>query len=281
MKNKITPVIALLGSLAAAQTFAVAQDAPPATAALATPFTVQVIRVEVDRQIAESRQLYVGQSDNFTLVLYIKAPGKTLLKTDQPAKVITKLADDKGTDLTKSATISPGITGHPSNVQRLMSTNLQVTDDGQAAALTIQSGVLPAAGATKITVQGTLAMTCGLHSATDMQKGVALAKDTALNLAGHPAKVAMVENQGGHLSVEFSSSQPLSTIKSLRFLGADGHEIKATRAGSGYSGFTGSETYTVDYSLAEKVDQADIECTYWDKTENITIPINVEAGIGL
>ena len=282
MKNPSLSVLALVAALAVAQTFLDAQDAPPTAVAAAT---VEAIRLDVDRKIPESMDLYVGGSEGTEVVLYVKVPGKVMLETDQKSNIITKFADDRGSDLAKSAgtvAAAPGMANRTSNAMRNpLSTNLRVSGDGQAAALTIRSSIRPAVGATKLFVGGNLPVVCGTHSIKNTQNNVALVKDAPITIAGHAAKLDLVEDEGDQMAVAISSNQPFGAASAVRFLGADGHEIKSRISSHGSYGANGMMTYSISFMLDEKVRQADIECTYWDKTETINVPIDLELSIGI
>ncbi len=285
--NKSLPVLTVAAALLAAQCFLAAQSAPPTAtpAAPAAPIKVRPIRLEIDRKVPESMQLFVGGMEATEVDLYIKPDGKTMLEADKSANYITSFTDDVGTDLAKVAAPAAGASGGTNRstfaARNPLITNLRVTDDGQAAVLTIRSTVLPAADAAKILIRGAVPIICGTHSVKDTQNNVALVKDASVTFAGHPAKIDLVENEGDQLAVALSSSQPFSTIKTVRFLAADGHEIKSKISSRSSFGFTGAMTYSISFMLDEKVSKTDIECTYWDKTETVTVPVDFAVGVGL
>ncbi len=289
MNIKSIFAVAIVAAVGAARTFVAAQEASPVASPSAltptapiSPITIRPIRLEIDRKIPESMQLYVGSNEGTEVVLYLKADGKTMLDSEKSANILTKFADDTGTDLTKAAAPVPSSASRSAFAARNpLQTSLRVSDDGQTAALTLRSSILPAADATKIILRGALPINCGTHSVKDTQNNVALTKDAVITIAGHPAKVDSVEDMGAQMVITISSNQSFSTIKTVRFLDADGHEIKSKVSSRGSYGINGSMTYSVSYALDEKVTKADVECNYWDKAEVVTVPIDLVIGVGI
>ena len=72
--------------------------------------------------------------------------------------------------------------------------------------------------------------------------------------------------------------QPLTAIKSIAFLDADGREIKSQRTGAGRL-LRQHRPDDSTYSLEKKVNKATVKVTYFE-TENLSVPVNLTVNVG-
>ena len=233
----------------------------------------------IARPMKEARfggSMAFGVQPGTRVSLFVSMPGRYILDVDRGGSTLTKFADDKGTVLGK-----PGKAGE---FDSWMGMSAPVAEDKQSCSPEIRSEKLPAAGATRLEIDASLAILCGADAKTASVE-VALAKDTAVKLGSIDAKVGGVEaGDFGDmkLHVTFSSSQKFSAIRKLTFVGADGKEIKSEESGSGWEGGgDGPTTYSVTYGLAEKLDKATVKVDYWGKVETVTVPVKLNVGLGL
>jgi hypothetical protein len=82
--------------------------------------------------------------------------------------------------------------------------------------------------------------------------------------------------------VTFKSSKSFDSIQKLRFLDANGKEIESQVTGSSSMGIAAQMMHMRDYSLKEKpAGKVMVEVTYFQKSEQLQVPVDVEVGVGL
>ena len=47
------------------------------------------------------------------------------------------------------------------------------------------------------------------------------------------------------------------------------------------SGLGGNTTHSTTYSLKKRIDKATVRITYFEKTESVTVPVDLAVGVGL
>lgn len=192
---------------------------------------------------------------------------------------IASLMDDKQTNLLKAGKQDDRFGGG-------MFGPLQahVAPGGRRCALEIKAPKIPARGATKLQLDATVVLLCGADERTVEQKGLNLKKGTKLTIGPVPLTLGQIEDARfgeAKQMVTFESKQPLSAIKKVEFLSADGKPIKHQSMGSGEGGFNDNITYSVSYGLMQKVDSVTVKLTYFDKIEELTLPLKIDIGLGL
>jgi hypothetical protein len=224
------------------------------------------------RDNAWSQSMSYALNVGTNVSLYVSMPGKKILELDRNASKLTKFTDDKGTVLAKPGNPSSWIGSFRNNV-----------GNTHSFIQCIRSIKRPAAGALALTIDATLAITCGVQTEIEQCDGVSLIKGTPVKLGKMDAKIKSVGKMTGDnmkLSVVFSSSQSFATIRKLVFLDSAGKEIESCMSGSG-STIGPTCTYSRNYRLAKEVDKVTIKVDYWGKTETVTVPVlfNVQMGL--
>lgn len=213
-------------------------------------------------------------SEGTQVVLLLQAPGGGLLDFDDDASKLETFADDKGTDLLKAEKDArfgrkPGF-GHFNKVSK----------DGKASMVTLESTRLPAAGASELKLAGKLVFRSATTKKTYEQKGVALKAETAIDFEQVPMKVQKVgKPKWGNdpLAVTLETTADPMCIAELKFVGADGKEIKSRMRSRMHSG----NTFRHTYNLKKKADKVTIEIDYWTDMKKVEVPFSVAATLGL
>jgi hypothetical protein len=125
---------------------------------------------------------------------------------------------------------------------------------------------------------------CGADEKTVEQKGLALKKGSKLTIGPVPITLGQIEDARfgeAKQMVTFESKQPLNAIKKVEFLSADGKPIKHQTMGSGQGGFNDDITYSVSFGLMQKLDSITLRLTYFNKVEELTLPLKMDIGPGL
>lgn len=213
-----------------------------------------------------------------TLALLVRLPAGGLIKFNRGASKLSAMTDDKGSDFTRK----PKKTGRFSFGSRTgfeMAFNA-ISKDGGAALVQIGSPNLPAKGATRVSVSGTLVFQRASRKQTFKQTGVALKAGTKIQAGKIPFTITKAgKPQWGNAaaSVTLRTTQAGPELAGIRFLDAAGKEIKSSRQSWSRGGKMSSSTYT----LARKVDKVTVVMDYWTDLQTITIPFNLKTGLGL
>jgi hypothetical protein len=83
------------------------------------------------------------------------------------------------------------------------------------------------------------------------------------------------------MSISVTGKVAHDAIKEIAFLDADGNVIEHSVGMRSSSGSMGRKTYGVTYNLKKKVDVVDVKVTYYNKLETLTIPVELEIGVGM
>jgi len=263
---------------------------------------------EDDKLIAFMRYTEIG--------VVISMPGTYILEARRGK--LTSFTDDKGTDLIKKEEPPPdsfiGMTAGGAFFRTWWQgiwSDIPVSKDGGHFGMEVRGGNTPAVGATKIKLKADVEVTCGLDEKTVELKNVKI--DANLDAAIGPFILRWnKESSENEARLTFSWKQA-KAIKSVVFLTASGVEIKATKSNSGgfgggggggkgggggikgggglfkvgTLGFGGSgptpqttRTEQAHYSLTVPGEPCTVRVTFFDNLETVTVPINVEVGVG-
>ena len=254
-----------------------AADAPAATKAESGPTVIvgglSIARAKKDDKFGGS--MVFGMQAGTNVSLYVSMPGKTIIELDRNASKLTKFTDNKGTVLAKP--------GSAKGFESWLGSFPHIAKDGHSCTPSVGSKKLPAAGASALSIDATLAFICGDQPET-AQWDVSLTKGTPIKLGTVAAKIRKVGKPSyGKMksSVTFSSSQSFGSIRKLVFLDSAGKEIKSRGSGNGSSTFGSKKTYSRTYDLAKKVDKVTIKIDYWGKIETVTVPVKLNVQMGL
>jgi len=247
----------------------------PAAAAPADDAAVSVVALKIGKEIPEDPKGYptfVKKGTSLTLV--VRRADKFFVGMDKKTK-LAAFTDDAGTDLLKK-TGKWGMSG--------ISSFPKFSEDGHLCVVDVQGPTPPAKGAKTIRLKATLVMKCAEGEKTAVQKDLKLKKGSKLTAGPVPwviTKVGKPDWGDAKLAVSVSGSVSHDAIKQLVFLDAAGKEIEHSVGMRSSSGWGNRMTYGVTYNLKKKVDAVTVKVIYFEKTETITIPVDLEVGVGL
>ena len=273
------PLVVFLALLAAGTCYG---EAPAAPAVPAAAPTLEVRGLSLMAREAQPGKRTIGMygTPGTTVDLLVSRPAGGLIAYANKATVVSKMADDKGTNL-----LTPATEGYSRSVNV---SSRQVAPDGKEAAVTVFSPGLPAKGATALTIQGVLAFRAAAQQKSVEQASVPVrigSTITAGPLVLEVTRIGKTEAWGGQNqkmkeSITLESQQDLADIVAIKFSDAAGNAIESSDAGtmSGMSG-DGERTITArTYNLAQMVDTISVTITYWADVQTITIPLDLKAG---
>ncbi len=275
-----------------AQNASSAADPKGAASASASPSAVgdtkiEIMGLQIARPVPPSREPQGGftimagpfGSGGTTLNLLLANPKRNIIGMDSKKSRIAALVDDKKTNLLETAKRDNDFGG-----SMFGPLQLNVAPGGHQCTLEVKAPQIPARGATTIQLDALVVLQCGADEKTVEQKGLALKQGSKITVGPVPMTVERVEDSNfgdSKMMVSLSATKSVDAIKEVAFLAADGSPIKHEQTGRGQSGFGGNITYETSYGLAQKVDSVTIKVTFFNKVEELPVPLKMQIGVGL
>ena len=237
---------------------------------------IDVLSVSVGKKLTQAQKdVFLFTSEGTRLQMSISLPGRTFIGEARDECKFGKFTDDKGTEL-----FAP--LGHvPETDDWLGTFGPKFSSDGKLCGLQIEAPGLPAKDATKLQFAGTLVLRCGLMPKSIEQKNIALKKGAKITVGPVPFEIVNAKVEGNDTKVELKANKTLERIIKIAFFNAQGKEIKSDREGYESGSIFGSYTINQYFVLSGKPTVINVKISYFDKVENVTVPVNVEAGLGL
>ena len=236
----------------------------PATASGSEPEIVvggiQVARVVMAADDFSARPF---NAENGTrLVLWIKMPaGQGLIEIDDDASLLQRFSDDKGTDLGGRFDSFP-----------------DEFEDGTGGTFEIESSGMPAAGATALLAEGTLAMTVASGTSKTRVPKVPLRNDQTFLLGKTTITLADVASDSDSQSFTLKlPRQVMEGIRNVAFFDAAGAALEGRRTSRGYMNDAAEMGFTVETTTKTIT----LEFETWQARRTIKVPFKVKAGLGL
>jgi hypothetical protein len=213
-----------------------------------------------------------------TSVAILVTPGAgTLIEILNDECKVIKFTDDKGTDLLKGDMKfgSPGF-----------SYGAQISKDGKAVMMEARGPGLPSAEAAFLTLEGTTAFMVSPSGKTDTVKAenVELKKDgkfTAGTMAFTIREAGKPQWGDDPLAIDIACKTSLDTVKSVKFLDANGKEIEANRNSTGRESFGGDTTWSMSFTLKQKVEKATVVVESWADAKKLFVPVILKVKLGM
>jgi hypothetical protein len=227
----------------------------------------------------EDKDLWVGSGSGagVRIDLIVTSDEGGIIRLDDKKSKITRLADDKGTDLLKKpAGSEEGFSGFGP-----IGPFAKVSKDAKACLLNVDGKSVPAAGARSIQLEGTIVLTVGKGKET-AKENVEFRKGAAFKTGGVAFKIDSVGKPDfGDAAMQLTlSTKEGSKVAHVRFLDAGGKEIDAKPAGSSSMSFGDDTSYSWNYDFKQEVKAAAIEVTLWKGVANLDVPLKVSVSVG-
>jgi hypothetical protein len=225
-----------------------------------------------------------------TVALLVTVPEGGLISVNRDETKVTRMADDRGTDLTVS---SKGITREPQ-----VSRGAQVSADGKACVLEINGQEAPAAGAASITLAGTISLKCGSKKEAGRQEKVDLKPGAEFSVGGMSFTVAKAgiapkpfelpredersTDTAPAFEVTLQTRQDWADIATVTFLDAAGKDLGA-KPGPIASATAGGRVVAAmrSFILPQQVDSATVVVACWEEFKDIEVPFDLKATVGI
>ncbi len=237
---------------------------------------VEVLGLSIGKKLTPAQKdIFLFTSEGTRLQIGISLPGRTFIGEARDECKFGKFTDDKGTDL-----FAP--LGHaPEADDWLGSFGPKFTEDGKLCGLQIEAPDLPAKDATKLQFSGTLVLRCGTTPKTAEQKSVVLKKGSKISAGPVPFEIVELQVAGNETKLDLKATKTLERIIKIAFFNKAGKEINSHREGYESSAIFGNYSITQSFVLSGKPTSVTMKISYFDKVENVTVPVEISAGLGL
>lgn len=237
-----------------------AQEKKPANES--TGPIVSVIGLTVERPIPGDQSM----PQSTQIKLFVKYSGKKIVAIDHDKSSLTSLTDDKGTDLTKGK--------YPARIINNNELRLLGSDSGL---LYIHLPGISVPEAQRVKLKGTLALICGKEIKQAEAANLLLRKGEELKVG--PAIVRVIDAMGGNVQLSYDSPTPV--VNKIEFFNDKGKRVP-TIDGGGLVPLAGPyRRPTPTIVIFDKVDSVNVKVSYFDSTEVVTIPLDLNIGVGL
>jgi len=238
---------------------------------------LEVIGLEIRRALPDEKEEVARLNFPGTNVeLFAALPDRYVICCDADQSRIDSFADDLGTDLTKPQpgrrTGGAGVV--PFGVE-------QVSRDGRRCQVTLRAASVPAKDARKITVKGTLVLKCGSDEKTVQTADVDLpGQNEKMKVGEYTLSGGFFPDSGGDLSLYLEC--PTANVKTVTIFGPDSKELKPTfgnltkRPGT----FDGGK-YHQFITVPKPGGKVTVRVTYFNKVEDVPLPVDLTVGLGL
>ncbi len=228
-----------------------------------------VLALKVEKADPDDRRPFRDRSTTqIRAVLHL--PGKSMVGIDVGESTITSIADDQGTDL---------LAADRNGATPLIAKDAQISMGGRLCGVAFSTAKTPAAGATRVRVKGTLVVLVGKGEKRFERDNVALR--LGLELPAGTLKFTGTGSFSGTLT--YTGKQP---VKDLTLFNEAGKEITLPQTahlkGVPLGGKGKSEQhFRGHFPLPSGLSRANVRVTYFEAVEKVTVPIDLEIGVGL
>lgn len=243
---------------------------------------VQVIGLEVyspsPTDPSEAEVGGFGKEPGTSLYLKISGNNRIIVAIDKNASKLLRFVDDTKRDLSKERA-SEGPRGF--GFRRSWLDDKSISKDGKTCIVQVSSQQTPHPKASELALKANIVLSCGASEKSEQLENIALKVGTEFKVGDMTIKIDNVEKpEWGEdaLTVELSTSGDLAKIKALDFIDTNGQKIESRQTGWGRSG---GRTTSKSFNLKKKADTVTLAVTYFEKVEQVKIPLDLRAGIGL
>lgn len=241
-------------------------------------------KIPEDEQSVNFGFMFFGPREGTQLRVWIYSPERTMLGIDDQTSELSKLTDDKQTDLTKGiekpAARNPlaALMGQGSSSPF----STMVSEHKRSCVVTIQGDGIPAAGAEQVTVDATIALLCGVDPVTVEAPAVKLEEghqfvtgDMTWTVHGWETDIGL---DNADQVVMLSTEQSVAVLESIELLDDQGKPIATTTLEAGVMDPAEGGDYTL--GIPENREVLGLRVTYYSKVETVKVPVKVTTGVG-
>ena len=238
--------------------------APPAPAPMpqVSAAAIRIVGLGLGANGSELRPF--NESPGTVVVLAVQAPrGNGIVQIDSRASQIDGFTDDKGQSLLEEGRIG---------------TFPRISEDGSAALVEAEVRARPSAGATSLSVQGSISMTLAGGSKPTRVASVRLTEGQTFKVGTATLTVGEVSTEEESTKITFGLTRTvLNTIREVRFFDAKNTPIESRRTSSGYM----NEKAEVQFDAKTKEKAVTVEFELWQNQRVVKAPFTAQVGLGV
>jgi hypothetical protein len=266
-------------SLLAAFAAAIAATLAPAAAPIEDDgqIAVEVVGLQVVKALPGDKadQAATGRRVGTSLTLRFHGGDRRFIGVESKDCRLEAFADDRGTEMVPKSDAVRVWADSPSFISL----------DGKDCLFDIVSTRTPAAKATSLNFRGRVVLKCGLQAAVANQASLSLDRDGELKAGPAPMRVTGVQRNEKTTVVTLSGKENAERVGRIRFFHADGKEIESQLLEKSTIGFMEDtaidRTYSLKTESGAELTTVAVRVEYYKKTQEVAVPINLTAGLGL
>ena len=244
---------------------------PAGTAAAQAPPHVEIASFQVAAKDPKSefgRSLTRGFS-GVDLAVYFAVPGEAVLSFDSDKSKVALAAD--GVDLPLSIQIGG---------DSMFGFNLN--EDPSSGIVQMASEKIPAKTSTKLSLKGEFVLFVGNAAKTE-ESEFKVVEDGKVKLGLVEATLRASQDRGNPnmQMVQFSAAKPFDSVSKLEFIDTEGKVVESFSAGDGSYTRNDVKFYQRSYGVSSAAKTLKVRVTYFSQVETITLPVDLEFGLGL
>jgi hypothetical protein len=258
----------------------------PATQPAAEVASVELLSLQIARPLSPEiqrmsgvyrRMGYVaapnGAPTGVDMLIAVHVPQVTILSAGEDALHVTTFIDDKFNELGYGRH-REGVYYNPSGPFA------NVTEDHHSCVFRLSAEQAPTGDASRILVRGTITLRISRGQKTSEHQKLPLRIGKKLAITPVPFTLRQLSQFNNGLRISLSADGSIERISSLRFFSNDGQELTVQQVARNDSGLRGSQS-TLEYQLPEGLDEVLVEANYAQTIENLVLPLEVTADIGV
>jgi hypothetical protein len=236
--------------------------------------TAQATGLSVHKPIPSKKKEPLPFADHGStgLDVTLSATGKFVLGIDVKASKLDHFTDDKDTKLYTPQPFGSWLSDFPI-----------INPEGDVCTVHVNGLTAPAKGATKLRLKATVVLSCGADEKATDKKEIAIKKDQKETVGAFTYQVVNDGAMFGGPQVAVLSDK--QNLKGIEFSDAKGEAIKLVFPPYRQNFYPntpgGKMQYGLVGTLPKKMDAVTVKATYFEKTEAVSVPIDLDVGVGL
>jgi hypothetical protein len=156
----------------------------------------------------------------------------------------------------------------------------EISKDGRLALIEVTSRQRPPQNASRLFAKGTLHLRLAASESTEKIERLDLKVGTKVNVRQEVIQVMKVEAENEVLTLVLQINQKFkNNLKDVRFYDASGDQVGIWGRGSFTFGNASQMEYNLDTNSAPE--SLEVEIDLWEELEVVTLPFEIESGVGI
>ncbi len=171
--------------------------------------------------------------------------------------------------------------GQPMKLKAKFGNFPRLADGGKALWQTIEFDAPTDAPSRRLKLSGTIQAKISSGVTVEKVENFKLENGKSVTAGKLELKIGDVKTDDGDTELSFGAKEPLSSIKDIRFLGADGKALTADRRGTSRMSMLGSFSETWNFEIKGEVKDVSLEVEFFKDIETVELPFDFELPAGM